>query len=1055
MKRVIVLLALVVLPVMLLAQTEGKLTGIVTSADGTPLVGANIVLEETSMGAATDEDGRYYILNVPVGRYSVRADYIGYQSSAVNDVRVSVGLTTNRDFALNVSAVEGEEVIVTAQKPLVVLDATTTTKIIDTEAIQALPLRNIGQIIGLQSGVVGTHVRGSRGSDNAYYVDGVLMKESWTGGDLMGGVSQRALSEVSLQTGGMSAEYGNATGGVMVISAKPGGSKFSGSAEYVTDIGTSTPGTDRDALYSYGNQVLNFDIGGPISDNIHFYLNIENEKNADNQPAPVTAPFGDVHLYQTLTGADSAYLFINGDITQGYNDDIFYYDEFIRNNQSNTDSLLWAARQGRAATADNPFVTPASWFDTTYVAGSDYERLYGPKRGYDNTRLRFSGNVVFDFKPFRIKLGAIGYNFESRNYGPFGFYNQNSHNHLLNWKNNQTRETEQRVGYINATYNISPKSYLKATGSYKTYFLTDYNPNFKYDTEAYGKRTTEWDSPNYYMTANGVNPLAPQELAYVRAYGTQYNNHDQRWENTMGLRTDYVNQAGKHEITGGLEYYNTEIKRYRVNQPMELYQNIAVVDTNFNGQVDPFELSNGDVDEWLFSTYRNMYVDNIGFNIYGDDATTYNFEDHGQEPGNPVNFRAYVSDKLEYKDLVVSIGLAYESFNSNAYAPDSDGDGVGDNDGFNVITLTRNRIDRSGEKEGSYKWEKVDGHKSWLPRIGFAFPVTEKTVFRAQYGNYMQNVPLQFLYLSDSDLDANMSQGNYTNTPNPTLAPERTTSYEVGFTQQVGQYAALDVSGFYKEVRDYLLSQNRYNATLDGSGFVYAQYQNGDFGTTTGFQFNLRMRRVNGFLADLNYTLMWARGTGSDADSNYYINWLGDDAQDYPSTINALDYDQRHTASILLDWRSQQRSGILSDVGVNATFTYGSGRSYTPGRIESDIFGKGNNWPIAAVNSGSMPATSSLDLKFDKAVTLGGVRLNVYALVLNALNKENANNVYSGTGLPGDDGWLSTAAGQTWVEGQNNTFDNANPTDYYIDMIQRANRYGIPRTVRFGVQVNL
>ena len=60
-------------------------------------------------------------------------------------------------------------------------------------------------------------------------------------------------------------------------------------------------------------------------------------------------------------------------------------------------------------------------------------------------------------------------------------------------------------------------------------------------------------------------------------------------------------------------------------------------------------------------------------------------DDHGQEPGNPVNFRAYFSDKLEYKDLVISLGLAYESFNSNAYAPDSDGDGVGDNDGFNKI----------------------------------------------------------------------------------------------------------------------------------------------------------------------------------------------------------------------------------------------------------------------------------------------------------------------------------------------------------------------------------
>ena len=1053
MKRVIILLSLVLLPVLIFAQTSGKLAGVVRSADGAPLAGANVVLEGTTMGAATDEDGQYYILNVPVTHYSVRADYIGYQTNTINNIRVSVGLTTTVDFNLAVAAVEGEAVIVTAEKPLVVLDATTTTKIIDTEAIQSLPLRNLNQIIALQSGVVGNAVRGSRTTDNAYYVDGVLLKEGWTGNALTAGVSQRTVSEISLQQGGMSAEYGNANGGVMVVTSRPGGSKLNASAEFLTDIGSSSPGKGVNDLYSYGHQIINFDVGGPIGDNIRYYFNIENEKNEDSSPARITAPFADLHEYRTLTGADSAYLFVDGDIANGWNDDIMYYEEFIRNNQSNTDSLLWAARQ---TISNEDFETPASWIDTTYVAGSDYERLYGPKKGYNNNRIRFAGNLVFDFKPFRIKIGALGYNFETHQYNPFGFYNQNSHWHLFNSDNYQTRETQQRVGYINATYNISPKSYLKATASYTQYYLTDYNKHHKYDLEAYGKRTTEWGSPNYYFRDHGQNPLPLTSHALAASPGTQYFRIDERWEDKLGLRTDYVAQIGKHELTAGLEYYNTEIKWYRINAgPDEYYQQIAVVDTNFNGIVEPFELTTGDVDEWEFTVYRNMYVDNLGFNIYGDEASSYNMDDHSQAPGNPINFRSYINDKLEYKDLVISLGLAYEYFNSNAYAPDSDGDGIGDNDGFNQLHLTNNRVDRTGEKENSYKWEKVDAHSSWLPRIGFAFPVTDKTVFRAQYGNYMQNVPLQRLYLTDSDLSANLTQGNYTNTPNPTLAPERTTSYEVGFTQQVGQFAALDVAGFYKEVRDYVLSENRYNAMYDNSGLVWAQYQNGDFGTTTGFQFNLRMRRINGFLADLNYALMWARGTGTNANSNYYVNWLGQDASSYPSMINPLDFDQRHTASLLLDWRSQQREGILSDAGVNAVFTFGSGQAYTPSVIESDIFGKGNMFPIAAVNSASLPAVMRLDLKVDKAIMLGGARLNVYALVLNALNFENANGVYAGTGLPGDDGWLTTAQGQDWIRGNEEAFNNANPNDYYLDMIQRANRYGIPRTVRFGVQVEL
>jgi len=1054
MKRAIILLALVVLPVMFLAETPGKLTGVVTSADGTPLPGANIVLEGTSMGAATDEDGRYYILNVPVGHYSVRADYIGYQTNTANNIRVSVGLTTTLDFDLAVAAVEGEEVVVTADKPLVVLDATTTTKIIDTEAIQSLPIRGVNQMVALQAGVVGNAIRGSRTSDNAYYVDGVLLKRAWTGGSLTAGVSQRAISEISVQQGGMSAEYGNANGGVIVTSSRLGGSKFNASAEFLTDVGSTKPGKDVDKLYSYGHQILNFDLGGPIGDNIRFYMNVENEKNTDNNPARITAPFADVHEYQTLSASDSAYLFIDGDIDEGWNEDIVYFTEIVRNNQSNSDSLLWANRQ---AIANDDFVTPARWFDTTYVAASDYQRLYGPKKSYDDNLLRFAGNLVFDLKPFRVKLGAVGYNFEERPYGPFGFAGQTSHDHLFNYDNIFTRETQQRVGYINATYNISPKSFLKATGSYTQYYETRYNPEHKYDIESYGKRTTEFGTPNYYYPDHGRNLANVTQFAQAASYGQQYLAFEEQWEDKLGIRTDYVNQIGSHELTAGFEYYNTKIKWYRNRGPEEWYQNVALVDTNYNGIVEPFELTTGDVEEWEFATYRNMYIDALGFDIYGNEADEYDFDTAAQAPGNPVNFRAYISDKLEYKDIVVSFGLAYEHFNSNAYAPDSDGDGVGDNDGFNETHITKNRVDRTGTKENSYKYEKVEAHDSWLPRLGFAFPVTEKTVFRAQYGNYMQNVPLRRLYMTDSQFSANITQGNYTISENPTLKPERQTTYEVGFTQQIGQFAALDVAGFYKEVRDYVLSQNRFSANWDNSGLVWAQYQNGDFGTSTGFSFNLRMRRIQGFLADLNYSLMWARGTGTNAQSNYYINWLGNNGSldDYPSTINPLDYDQRHTASLLLDWRSMQSSGLLADFGVNAVFTFGSGQAYTPSRIESDIFGKGNMFPLAAINSASLPATMRLDLKVDKAVTLGGVRLNVYALVLNAMNKENANGVYPGTGLVGDDGYLSTAAGQVWAEANMAAFQNSRPADYYADMIQRANRYGIPRTVRFGIQVEL
>ena len=81
MRKLRVLIALLVLPTLIFAQsTTAKLAGVVTDADGNALVGANVVVEGTNLGAATDELGRYYILDVPVGTYTMRAEYIGYST---------------------------------------------------------------------------------------------------------------------------------------------------------------------------------------------------------------------------------------------------------------------------------------------------------------------------------------------------------------------------------------------------------------------------------------------------------------------------------------------------------------------------------------------------------------------------------------------------------------------------------------------------------------------------------------------------------------------------------------------------------------------------------------------------------------------------------------------------------------------------------------------------------------------------------------------------------------------------------------------------------------
>ena len=254
------------------AQNTGKIKGVVKSSDGSTLEGANVFVEGTGIGSASGEGGNYTVLNVPVGSYSISFEYIGYTSKIIDGVRVNTDLTTVLNIELEVSAVEGAEVRVFAEKPLVKRDATNTRRVVSSDVIETLPLRSVDNIVGLQTGVVDNHIRGGRSGDNAYYVDGVLMKDHWGGSNATGSLSQTGMEEISLEAGGFGAEYGGANGGIINVTSKSGGQKLAASVETVRDLGETTAGTSQDKIYSYGYSLNNFEVGGPVSDRFRYWL---------------------------------------------------------------------------------------------------------------------------------------------------------------------------------------------------------------------------------------------------------------------------------------------------------------------------------------------------------------------------------------------------------------------------------------------------------------------------------------------------------------------------------------------------------------------------------------------------------------------------------------------------------------------------------------------------------------------------------------------------------------------------------------------------------------
>ena len=1005
-------------------NNAGKISGKVVGTDGSALIGANVLVEGMGIGATVDENGSYTILNVPVGDHTVQFMFIGFKTLYSDNVLVSNGLTTTVNATLEETVLEGDVVRVVAAKPLVKRDAMNTKRTVSEEVIEALPLRSADDIVGLQAGVVDNHVRGGRSTDNAYYVDGVLMKDHWGGGNATGGLSKVGMEEISLEAGGFGAEFGGANGGIINVTTKSGGQTISGSFESVSDLGATEADTNPDKIYSYGYSLNNFEVGGPITENLRFYAMVEQESKADATPSYGSHPYADLQSYQTLTGADSAAIFeTDGSLAEG----VFYFDDVTRVNGDDT--------------------------VTTYLVGSNYKRVWGPMRNNSSDRTRYAGNLGASFGNLRLKLGMSGYNYEAVD-------NWNT-NQLLNWENAENDKRTMNMFYLNGTMTLSELSYVTAVLSMKNSNRWDYNATLsdKYEVAdkpwvSYGMRDGTWGSPTYYHRDDGKQALSVPDAVYFTGHGYQDGYYGYRSENQLGLRLDYVNNIGHHEIKAGLEHYSTTLRVYQVSQGYEVYEQISKVDANGDGVVSTDEVGdyNGDgtagtaadLLDWEFSAYRNAYTTNIGYDIFGEETDSYDQSRHGSEPGKPVSTRFYLQDQIEYSDVVVKAGVSIESWNPNTQGPDADGDGKADDAGLNNINTSNNRIDRTG-------WADVETHTAVHPRLGMSFPITDKTAFRAQFGTYWQEPTLAYVYLSDSELSANVSQANYVRTPNPSMKPERTTSYELGFTQQIGSSAAIDLVGFYKEVTDYMQLVQR-QIMLNGAEFGLAYYGTGDFGVTRGFSVNLTMRRLKGFLGEVNYTVQEARGTGSDPASNYNIAWIGNE---YPTIINRLDHDQTHTGSIIMDYRTPESMGALAGLGLNAVYSFGSGQAYTPAEMQSDVFGRGWNRPLSAINASSMPSYSNLDLRLEKGFNVAGRTLTVYVLMLNALNSEVVRNVLPSTGRPDTDGWLETAEGQVWLQSQEEIYPAANAAALYNDRVMNPSHFGSPRMLRLGLNVSL
>ena len=989
-KLLLIAMLLALAPALIFAQ-DGKLRGRVTDKEtGEPLIGVNIVLEGTTLGAATDANGDYVVLGVPPGVYTVRVSYIGYQTLVVSNIRISAGITTTRDFQLQSTALEVEALEIVAERPIVQRNTTNTVRMTTQEDIEHIPIRGLQNIVALNAGTVQQdgvlHVRGGRAGEIAYYVDGATATNPLFNSENIS-VIQEAIEEIQLQAGGYTAEYGGANSAVVRTTVRTGGPQFKATIDYRTDDFAKAGQTFLGDTYSYGYRNGVVTLSGPLPGMNKFRYFLAYQFNAMRNRNPS---------------------FIKAFRFSGLTDDGF---------------------EGRQVGEPLPG-------DVAFLAN------HLPNNWYRNHSIQ--GTLVYDFSAhLKFRLTGSFTHDKRRN----GFYNFRSALTNLFWKRQSISLTKRGLLSLKATHLINPKTFYEVNVNFSTRSFKSFDPVFGDNWQAYVDSVenakhgfTGWQDrylgPPAYSTINNFEFTAPY---------APINSYEKNSQTSIGASIDFTSQVTSNwELKAGGRFDYWTMRRYRVGGIRQALTFLYGIDGNTPRTFES-------------ERERIIRLTKAGFfTYYGYDVDGNRVDSGPNGPRNPLFASLYIQNKLEYRDLIINLGLRYERFDIKILKPDNPFDP---------------KFDQKLDWIDENSLVEVGKYEYLLPRVTFSFPVTDRTVFYALYGKYAQMPSLNQIYRGLRLLSATVSP----RTRSPygfwgllaawTAKPERTTSYELGLRQAITDNFAFTITSFYRDLRDQLRYDRVYSP--DGS-VIISGLVNNDFGTVKGIELTLELRRTKRLAGRINYTLSDARGTGSETRSTRVAVSDATIAR-YPTLIYPFDYNQRHRGTIMLDYRfAKDEGGWLSGSGLNLILYFNSGHSYTKIKEPQDL-GQASPWTIGMratadprgripdepINHSTTPWNFNVDLTLNKVFYFGNFNMEVYVNVLNVFNTKNVINVYPTTGTAEDDGWLRSPLAAQFYE-------IPNYVDFYRT-VNLANRwayqwatgndiYGPPRQVRFGLK---
>jgi outer membrane receptor protein involved in Fe transport len=891
----------------IIAGTTGKISGVVTDkSSGAPLIGANVLIEGTTLGTATDADGYYSMINLSPGKYTLIYQFIGYGKVKIENVEVNVDRTTKVDAGLSSETVTIDEVMVRAEKPPVQKDRTYSASVVNSEAIENMPVTSMQEVIQLQPGVVSTdgqlHFRGGRGREVAYLIDGIPVSNSYSqGGGINVAVENSMIEELEVISGTFNAEYGSAQSGVINIITKGPEEKFSGSVktyagEWLSNKSDVFIGIDR--FNPLAEKDIQLNLSGPvISDKLSFfvsgrynnsqsYLWYQKRFNAiDGWRIAAYTKWYEVHNSGNVSGTQAIpipdYL-STGDGSEG---PLQHYKNYTFSGKLN----FFPVSQVRIG-----YQFYGAWGETT---GGDKSRRYQPDETATDRSWSQHHFITIKHSPSANMFYNIGISYQ-HNDGE-NFYRKD--NKIANYPGDTGIQpiTLTSDGF---SLGSTPGFYTDAAGkNYRDMFLV--NGDIDWQIDKYNFLKAGFEYKKHKVNTYSWGYIATKE-----------------WENKQWPGKDDIDPAAYE-----FENYWTELVDYWKNW-----------------------------DEKFGTTKYRKYTESE-YTLWRD----YTID--------PVEAALYFQDKIEFGEIIVNAGMRFDVFYPNEKYP------------VNKKTESYMLGTSSNLKDASTKYQLS-------PRLGVSFPISAGGVFHAAYGHFFQMPSFEYMY--------NRPLYSYTSLQldgvrlgNADLKAEKTIAYEIGLQQEITRDIAVDVTAYYKDIRDLLGIEKV--TTVDAIG--YERYINRDYGNTKGITIGLRKTGMDFVTGAINYTYSYANGSSSDPNALEVIETAtqigGDPVQFTDRKILPLNWDQRHTLNVIINFSK------INDWSIGIVSSLSSGLPYSPEFIERyDLSEREYK------NSAERPLRWSVDLKAKKEFKIGGFRYVVFLKIDNLFDHLNEESVFATTG---------------------------------------------------------